>query len=129
MSQILIRRMPQQYPAPRYICGVDSPDECNDVEISGFASTQAMLTWIHQHWAQHGEYYTLVGYWEIDDAGSKWEFDGEEVYAGCSWEEFKADHVERLREAEEDNRAWREEIAREEGRLNGMASYNDWMGY
>jgi len=128
MSQILIRPELQKYPAPRCIFGVDSPDECNYVEISGFENTQAMLTWINQNWAQHGEMYTLSGYWEVDDAGTKYEFDGEEVYAGSSWEEFKQDHVERLEEEAEDAQRWREEIAREEGMLNGINSYNDWMG-
>jgi hypothetical protein len=28
-----------------------------------------------------------------------------------------------------DDSEWRREIAREEGMLNGMESYNDWMGY
>jgi hypothetical protein len=34
-----------------------------------------------------------------------------------------------MREVEADNRARRAEIAREEGMLNGIDSYNDWMGY
>jgi hypothetical protein len=120
---------PSKYPAPRYILGWPDPQgKETAVEISGFENTQAMLTWIDQNWAQHGESYILVGYWEVDDAGTKYEFDGEEIYAGTSWEEFKQDHMERLEEEAEDNRRWREEIAREEGMLNGISSYNDWMG-
>tara|TARA_A100001515_G_scaffold120294_1_gene103191 strand:+ start:462 stop:716 length:255 start_codon:yes stop_codon:yes gene_type:complete len=38
---------------------------------------------------------------------------------------------ERRDEEEEENfwSDWAREIAREEGALNGMESYNDWMGY
>ena len=32
-------------------------------------------------------------------------------------------------EREEEEREWRREIAREEGMLNGIDSYNDYMGY
>lgn len=32
-------------------------------------------------------------------------------------------------EREREEREWREEIAREEGMLNGIESYNDYMGY
>ena len=129
-TQILVRPLAGlKYPAPRCIVGCDGPDMCNEVEISGFENTQEMLTWIRQNWAQHGECYTLVGYWEVDDQGKKYEFDGEEVYAGVSWEQFKQDHTEYLEDTARHNEEWRREIAHEEGMLNGINSYNDWMGY
>jgi len=129
-TQILVRLLAGlKYPAPRCIVGCDGPDMCNEVEISGFENTQEMLTWIRQNWAQHGECYTLFGYWEVDDQGKKYEFDGEEVYAGVSWEQFKQDHEEYLEDTARHNEEWRREIAREEGMLNGINSYNDWMGY
>ena len=96
--------------------------------FTGFTSTQEMLAWLD---AKEGieDCITLGGKWEVDDAGSTYDFEGEEVYAGDTWEEFKADHAEFLREEAEAIRTWREEIAREEGMLNGIDSYNDWMGY
>lgn len=94
---------------------------------TGFNSTQEMLVWLAGA-GDIGDCTCLVGEWEVDDAGSKYNFDGEDVHAGDSWEQFKAEHAEHRLEAEEDSRRWREAIAREEGMLNGIDSYNDWMG-
>lgn len=101
----------------------------------GFRDTREVLAWLGSDdrdvFKVFGEVdcITLAGEWEVDDAGSTYDFDGEELYPGESWADFKRDHAEHMREVEADNRRWREEIAREEGMLNGIDSYNDWMGY
>ena len=101
----------------------------------GFRDTREVFAWLNSDdrdvFKMFGEVDTvcLGGEWEVDDAGSTYDFDGEELYHGETWEQFKEDHAENMREVESDNRAWREEIAREEGMLNGIDSYNDWMGY
>jgi len=72
----------------------------------------------------------MSGEWEVDDDGTTYDdFDAWELYAGDTWEGFKRDFRESQEENERDNAAWREEIAREEGMLGGINSYNDWMGY
>ena len=38
-------------------------------------------------------------------------------------------YVDAYDPSEVDDDDWRREIAREEGMLNGIDSYNDWMGY
>ena len=100
--------------------------------FTGFTSTQEVLAWLDANSVAGGVAEAMIclgGEWEVDDEGSMYDFDGEEVFPGETWEGFKADHVQRMREVEADNRRWREEIAREEGMLNGINSYNDWMGY
>lgn len=101
----------------------------------GFWDTREVLAWLDSNdrdvFKEFGEIEVacLGGKWEVDDAGSTYDFDGEELYPGDTWDDFKREHAEDREQWEADNRRWREEIAREEGMLNGMASYNDWMGY
>ena len=99
-------------------------EEC----YAGFTSTQDLIAWINRDGSKVDSA-CLSGKWEVDDAGSTYDFDGDELYRGETWDTFKSDHVAHMEELEADNRRWAEEIAREEGMLNGMASYNDWMGY
>jgi len=97
----------------------------------GFHDTRDVLAFINSDPRVAGrvEVVCLGGKWEVDDEGTKYSFDGHEVYPGDTWAQFKREHVAEMRQLEADNRAWREEIAREEGMLNGIDSYNDWMGY
>ena len=76
-----------------------------------------------------GASFFLCGPWQVDDEGSVYDFDSHEVSPGDTWDTFKREHREFMRDLEEDQRSWRQETAREEGMLNGIDSYNDWMGY
>ena len=93
----------------------------------GFQDTREVLAWLNSD-ACDVDCVTLGGEWEVDDRGNTYDFDGFAVYPGDTWAQFKGEHAKFIREVEADNRAWREEIAREEGMLNGIDSYNDWMG-
>ena len=107
-----------------WIYDVQGREKC----YTGFTSTRELIAWMNTPSAQV-EAACIGGEWEVDDAGSKYDFDGDELYPWVTWEQFKREHAENMREVEADNRRWREEIAREEGMLNGIDSYNDWMGY
>ena len=115
-------------PAPSrmvWIYGAQSQEKC----YAGFTSTQELIAWINRDGSEV-DCACIGGEWEIDDDGTTYDdFDGWELYTGDTWEGFKKDFQESQEENERDNRRWREEIAREEGMLNGINSYNDWMGY
>jgi hypothetical protein len=49
--------------------------------------------------------------------------------AACGETRTDADVREEAREREADNRAWRQEIAREAGMLHGCDGFNEVMGY
>ena len=95
---------------------------------AGFRDTRDLLDWLNSE-DREVDFACLGGEWEVDDAGTTYDFDGEEVYPGDTWADFKYLHAGNMFAVDADNRRWREEIAREEGMLNGMESYNDWMGY
>ena len=110
----------------RRIFAYDSQDR--ETCYVGFEDTREVLAWLDSG-ACDVDYITLGGEWEVDDVGNTYDFDGEELCPGDTWLGFKRDHWENMREVEANNRVWRAEIAREEGMLNGIDSYNDWMGY
>ena len=126
MSFAHITRVATRFPTTRAVWAYDSAD-AESVWV-GFRDTQEVLAWISQEGVDISVA-CLGGKWEVDDEGTKYSFDGHEVYPGDTWAQFKREHVAEMRQLEADNRAWREEIAREEGMLNGIDSYNDWMGY
>lgn len=99
---------------------------------TGFHSTQDMLAWLdaidHTVYPGWSTDCYLGGKFEVNDAGGIDDFDGHEVSAGTTWEAFKREHAESMEGLEDDRRSWAQEIAREEGMLNGIDSYNDWMG-
>lgn len=133
MSFAHITRVATRFPTTRAVWIYDAQGE-ESVWV-GFRDTREVLAFISSDSREvfkilgEVEVACLGGEWEVDDEGTKYEFDGHEVYPGDTWAQFKREHVENMREVEADNRAWREEIAREEGMLNGIDSYNDWMGY
>ena len=104
------------------------------LELTGFTDTRELFDFIKEFRVFPAariklDCVTLGGVWEVDDNGNTYDFDGEELCPGDTWLGFKRDHWENMREVEADNRARRAAIAREEGMLNGIDSYNDWMGY
>lgn len=96
----------------------------------GFTSTQDLIAWLNRDGCEV-EVACIAGEWQVDDDGNTYDdFDAWELYPGDTWEGFKNEFRLHARGGVSvDNRAWREEIAREEGMLNGIDSYNDWMGY
>tara|TARA_Y100000114_G_scaffold152925_1_gene172038 strand:- start:81 stop:473 length:393 start_codon:yes stop_codon:yes gene_type:complete len=108
-----------------WIYDVQGQEKC----YTGFTSTQELITWMNNYDSEV-DCVCMSGEWEVDDDGTTYDdFDAWELYAGDTWEGFKRDFRESQEENERDNAAWREEIAREEGMLGGINSYNDWMGY
>ena len=108
-----------------WVYDVQGQEKC----YTGFTSTQELFAWVN---SPESEVDTagISGEWEVDDDGTTYDgFDGWELYAGETWEDFKRDFRETQEENERDDARWREEIAREEGMLGGINSYNDWMGY
>ena len=98
---------------------------------TGFRDTAEMLAWLSaidhtQHKAWSGIAY-ISGAYDVDDAGETYCFDATEVHAGTTWAIFKSDHADNMIADEAERGEWRREIAREEGMLNGISSYNDWM--
>jgi len=58
------------------------------------------------------------------------EDDGEELTAGFTCHDcINRQEGATYDDAEEDDKEWRREIAREEGMLGGCEAYNDYMGY
>ena len=62
-----------------------------------FDSTQAMIAALP---ALPGDTFALVGAWEVDDDGAIYDFDGEEIPRGISWEDFKKNHAAYLAKGE-----------------------------
>jgi hypothetical protein len=133
MSFAHITRVATRFPTTRAVWIYDARGE-ESVWV-GFRDTREVLAFISSDSREvfkilgEVEVACLGGEWEVDDAGSTFEFDGHEVYPGDTWAQFKQDHVEYLEETEVLKHQWRREIAMEEGMLNGIDSYNDWMGY
>jgi len=93
----------------------------------GFTNTQDLIAWLNRDGCEV-EVACIAGEWQVDDDGTTYDdFDAWELHPGDTWEGFK----EEFRKYSTDLSLydWRQEIAREEGMLNGINSYNDWMGY
>ncbi len=103
-------------------------DTNKPIILEGFKHIPEVINWLDTQ--DNVEIICLSGDWEVGDLlGSLYHFDGYEINPGETWEDFKSDFAEHAEELQRDNREWRREIAMEEGRLNGIQSYNDWMGY
>ena len=95
---------------------------------TGFRSTAEMLSWLdaidhtkHKEWS-----FYISGAFDVDDDGELYCFDGSEIHAGTTWDMFKQDHAAAMKSDEAERGEWRREVARQEGMLNGISSYNDW---
>ena len=103
-------------------------DTDEPIILKGFKHIPEVINWLDTQ--NNVEVVCLSGEWEAGDLLSDlYHFDGHEINPGETWEDFKSDFSEQVEENRKDLEKWRREIAMEEGRLNGIQSYNDWMGY
>lgn len=65
---------------------------------------------------------TFIAYTDFERGVAYIQMDGPDIYRVRKNPGFKPS-------PEPSDREWRREIAMEEGMLNGIDSYNDWMGY
>ena len=108
-----------------WIYDVQGQEKC----YTGFTSTQELIAWMNAPESEVDNV-CMSGEWEVDDHGTTYDdFDAWELYAGETWEAFKKEFQEYQEDTVRHNEEWRQEIAMEAGMLNGINSYNDWMGY
>ena len=115
---------------PYKACAAWTYNKQDELQIYvGFSSTRELIEWMNSTVDEtDGDGICISGEWEIDDTGDTYDFDGWELNAGDTWAGFKKQCRKFLKQLERDNDDWRMAVAMEEGMLNGIDSYNDWMG-
>ena len=77
---------------------------------------------------ENAEVLLVTGDW-IDSTGQSIDVDAWEIDVGATAKSIREEIAEILRDSEDFDRQWRNEIAMEAGMMGGLSAYNEVMGY
>lgn len=77
---------------------------------------------------ENAEVLLVTGDW-IDSTGQSIDVDALEIDVGATAKSIREETAEILRDSEDFDRQWRNEIAMEAGMMGGLSAYNEVMGY